>query len=156
MLKDTGQEGLLEARFRLARFNIDIAEQPFSAAGARLSRRVLDHSGAGGSRCRSARRRRLGLDFQRLGGRPDVAHHAAPAPRLGVWVPWADTDSIGWVRYSLDQRHIPYVYVRDEDIRAASCSKYDVLLYGHVDLELAEQIQGIPKEWGPMPFKKTK
>jgi hypothetical protein len=30
-----------------------------------------------------------------------------------------------------------------------------VLLYGHVDLELAEQIQGIPKAWGPMPFKKT-
>jgi hypothetical protein len=30
-----------------------------------------------------------------------------------------------------------------------------VLLYGHVDLELAEQIQGLPKAWGPMPFKKT-
>ncbi len=29
------------------------------------------------------------------------------------------------------------------------------LLYGHVDLELAEQIQGLPKAWGPMPFKKT-
>ena len=40
------------------------------------------------------------------------------SPRLGVWVPWADTDTIGWVRYSLDQRHIPYSYVRDEDIRA--------------------------------------
>jgi len=38
----------------------------------------------------------------------------------------------------------------------ATCtSKLDVLLYGHVDLELAEQIQGIPKVWGPMPFKKT-
>ena len=31
-----------------------------------------------------------------------------------------------------------------------------MLLYGHVDLELAEQIQGLPKAWGPMPFKKTK
>jgi hypothetical protein len=77
-------------------------------------------------------------------------------PRLGVWVPWADTDTIGWLRYSLDQRHIPYTYVRDEDIRAGKLrEKYDVLLYGHVDLELAEQIQGIPKDWGPMPFKKT-
>src|SRR5256886_16310494 len=28
-------------------------------------------------------------------------------------------------------------------------------LYGHVDLELAEQIQGISRAWGPMPFKKT-
>ncbi len=34
-------------------------------------------------------------------------------------------------------------------------TKFDVLLYGHVDLELAEQIQGIPKAWGPMAFKKT-
>ena len=30
-----------------------------------------------------------------------------------------------------------------------------MLLYGHVDLELAEQIHGLPKAWGPMPFKKT-
>jgi hypothetical protein len=74
-----------------------------------------------------------------------------------VWVPWADTDTIGWLRYSLDQRHIPYIYVRDEDIRAGKLhDKYDVILYGHVDLELAEQIQGIPKAWGPMAFKKTR
>ena len=87
---------------------------------------------------------------------PDVPHHAAKAPRLGVWVPWADTDSIGWVRYSLDQRKVPYVYLRDEDIRAGKLKgKVDVLLYGHVDLELAEQIQGIPKKWSPMAFKKT-
>src|SRR4029453_17766056 len=47
--------------------------------------------------------------------------------------------------------------VRDEDIRAGNLgAKHDVLLYGHVDLELAEQIHGLPKTWGPMPFKKTK
>ena len=81
----------------------------------------------------------LGLDFQSVGSVPDVVSHAAPVPRLGVWVPWADTDSIGWVRYSLDQRHIPYIYVRDEDIRAGKLrDKYDVLLYGHVDLELGQ------------------
>jgi hypothetical protein len=46
--------------------------------------------------------------------------------------------------------------VRDEDVRRGSLrARYDVLLYGHVDLELAEQIEGIPKAWGPMPFKKT-
>ena len=63
---------------------------------------------------------------------------------------------VGWLRYSLDQRHIPYIYVRDEDIRAGKLhDKYDVLLYPHVDLELAEQIEGLHKAWGPMPFKKT-
>ena len=98
----------------------------------------------------------LGLDFTSVAAAPDVPRHAAKVPRIGVWVPWADTDSIGWIRYSLDQRKVPYTYVRDEDIRAGMLRDHiDVLIYGHVDLELAEQIQGLPKAWGPMPFKKT-
>jgi hypothetical protein len=97
-----------------------------------------------------------GLRFVAVDSAPSVARHAAPTPRLGVWVPWADTDSIGWIRYSLDQRHIQYSYVRDEDIRAGRLNDhYDVLVYGQVDLELAEQIHGIPKAWGPMPYRKT-
>jgi hypothetical protein len=157
VLKDTGQEALLEARYRLARFKVAIAERPFTLGGVEypagswilgpqpgLAGAVRDAAGE------------LGLDFESTAGAPEVARHDASPPRLGLWVPWADTDTIGWARYSLDQRHIPYVYVRDEDIRAGKLrAKYDVLLYGHVDLELAEQIQGIPKAWGPMPFRKT-
>ena len=98
----------------------------------------------------------LGLEFVSVAAVPDVPQHDAPAPRIGLWVPWADTDSIGWVRYSLDQRKVPYTYLRDEDIRAGGLrDRIDVLLYGHVDLELAEQIQGLPKAWGPMPYKAT-
>ena len=157
LLKDTGQEGLLEARFALARFKVAIAERPFSANGtdypagswilapqAGLAMAVRDIAG------------RLGLDFVSTATVPDVLRHETPVPRLGLWVPWADTDTIGWARYTLDQRHIPYVYVRDEDVRAGKLKdKYDVLLYGHVDLELAEQIEGLYKSWGPMPYKKT-
>ena len=77
-------------------------------------------------------------------------------PRIGVWVPWADTDSIGWIRYTLDQEHVPYVYLRDEDVRAGHLrDKVDVVLYGNVDLDLQAQIHGIPSTWGPMPFTKT-
>ena len=42
VLKDTGQEGLLEASFRLARFKLEIAEQPFSAEGVEYPRGFLD------------------------------------------------------------------------------------------------------------------
>jgi len=158
LLKDTGQEGLLEARYRLARFQIQIAETTFSAGGSEYpagSWILTPQAGLANALRQAAAQ--LGLDFTAVASAPDVARHSAKAPRLGVWVPWADTDSIGWVRYSLDQRHIPYSYVRDEDVRAGKLhEKYDVLLYGHVDLELAEQIQGIPKAWGPMPFKKTR
>ena len=157
LLKDTGQEGLLEARYQLARYPISIAERAFSLNGADYppgSWILAPQAGLGAALHEAAAK--LGLEFTSSASAPDVASHAAPVPRLGLWVPWADTDTIGWARYSLDQRHIPYVYVRDEDIRAGRLrDRYDVLLYGHVDLELAEQIQGIPRAWGPMPFKKT-
>jgi hypothetical protein len=157
VVADTGQEGLLEARYRLARFKIDIAEQPFTlhgvayAAGSWL---IAAQPGLQDALLDCAAR--LALDFIGEDSMPMVAHHTADVPRLGVWVPWADTDSIGWIRYSLDQRHIPYHYVRDEDIRTGEFRQsVDVLLYGNVDLELADQIQGLPKAWGPMPFEKT-
>ncbi len=157
LLKDTGQEGLLEARYRLARFAISIAERAFSVNGSEYPAGswILAPQAGLTAAVREAAAK-LGLDFASTGSIPDVASHATPVPRLGLWVPWADTDTIGWARYSLDQRHIPYIYVRDEDIRAGRLrDKYDVVLYGHVDLELAEQIQGIPRAWGPMPFKKS-
>jgi hypothetical protein len=158
LLKDTGQESLLEARYRLSRFEVRIAEQAFSVEGVEFpagSWIFPKQSGLDTPLRETAQR--LDLDMVSAASVPDVPSHVAKVPRLGVWVPWADTDTIGWLRYILDQREIPYAYVRDEDIRAGKLrDKYDVLLYGHVDLELAEQIHGIPREWGPMPFRKTR
>ena len=157
VLKDTGQEGLLEARFRLARFKLKIAEQPFTANGVEYPHGSWIFPAQPGLQAALAKTgASLGLNFASLGTGPSSPTHPAPVPRLGIWVPWADTDSIGWVRYSLDQRHIPYTYVRDEDIRKGNLNKkFDVIVYGNVDLELAAQIEGIPKAWGPMSFKKT-
>jgi Zinc carboxypeptidase len=158
LLKDTGQESLLAVRYRLAMFHLQIAEREFEAAGARFPQGswILGGQPGLGDALRPVAAA-FGLDFASAPAVPDVARHDAPPPRIGVWVPWADTDSIGWVRYSLDQREVPYTYLRDEDIREGGWrSKVDVLLYGHVDLELAEQIQGIPAAWGPMPFEKTR
>jgi hypothetical protein len=157
LLKDTGQESLLAARYRLANFEIQIAERDFEQDGVKFpagSWILSDQPGLHDAIETAASE--LGLDFIHTSKTSDVAHHKAPAPRIGVWVPWADTDSIGWIRYSLDQRKVPYTYLRDEDIRAGNLrSKIDVLLYGHVDLELAEQIEGLPRTWSPMPFKNT-
>jgi zinc carboxypeptidase len=157
LLKDTGQESFLAARYRLANFEIQIAERDFEEGGRIFPAGswILDPQDGLGKAIQSAAEE-LGLDFTRVSIAPNVPHHKAQAPRIGLWVPWADTDSIGWIRYSLDQRKVPYVYLRDEDIRAGNLrSRIDVLLYGQVDLELAEQIEGLPKTWSPMPFKKT-
>lgn len=157
LLDDTGQEELLEARYRLAKFDVQIAEKVFqsNATSFHAGSWVIVNQPEIYEALRGVAKD-LGLNFVVADAMPPVAHHAAKVPRLGVWVPWADTDSIGWVRYSMDQRKVPYIYLRDEDIRAGKLNeKIDVLLYGHVDLELAEQIHGIPKKWGPMAFKKT-
>jgi hypothetical protein len=157
LLKDTGQESLFAARYRLASFDVEIAEHTFRVGGSEFpAGSWIVPARSGLSEAIHSVANECGLDFVSTLSAPDVAHHAARVPRLGVWVPWADTDSIGWIRYILDQCRVPYVYVRDEDIRAGKLREhFDVLLYGHVDLELAEQIEGLPKRWGPMPFKKT-
>jgi hypothetical protein len=157
LLKDTGQESFLAARYRLVNFEIQIAEHMFEAGGTTFSAGSwILPSQAGLLDAARSTAAELGLDFIQVATVPDVPRHSAKAPRIGLWVPWADTDSIGWIRYSLDQRKVPYTYLRDEDIRAGNLrARFDVLLYGHVDLELAEQIEGLPKRWSPMPFKKT-
>ena len=157
LLKDSGQESLLEARYALASFRVGVAERAFSIDGTQYPAGswILAPQAGLASALRDTAAK-LGLDFSSTATVPQVARHEAAVPRLGLWVPWADTDTAGWARYTLDQRHIPYGYVRDEDIRAGKLrDKYDVLLYPHVDLELAEQIEGLHKEWGPMPFRKT-
>ncbi len=157
LLRDTGQESLLAARYRLAKFDVQIAEQPFKVGATEFPAGswILPAQNGLADALRNVAKEE-GLDFASAAAAPDVAHHAAKAARIGLWVPWADTDSIGWIRYILDQRQVPYTYIRDEDIRAGNLRDHvDVLLYGHVDLELAEQIQGLPKAWGPMPYKKT-
>ena len=147
LLKDTGQESFLAARYRLANFEIQIAEREFEADGTKFpagSWMLPANPDCTRPLCRP--RPNWASTSRKFPRSPDVPHHTAKAPRIGVWVPWADTDSIGWIRYSLDQRKVPYTYLRDEDIRAGNLrARIDVLLYGHVDLEFAEQIEGLPK-----------
>jgi hypothetical protein len=157
LLRDTGQEALLAARYRLADFDVQIAERAFRAgrqdypAGSWVLRDQPGLSAALGAVADE-----LALDFDPARSAPDVPLHSAPLPRLGVWVPWADTDMIGWIRYSLDQQRIPYTYLRDEEIRAGNLKQtVDVIVYGAVLLDLQGQIHGIEAKQGPMPFNRT-
>jgi hypothetical protein len=157
LLPDRGQEAFLAARSRLAPFRVEIAAQAFDAAGRGYPRGswvLPPQEGLAGALAGVARE--LALDFEAVAGAPDVRRHDAPFPRIGVLVPWADTDGIGWLRYTLDRQRIPYLYLRDEDVRAGGLrAKVDVIVYGQVRLDLQAQIHGIPKAWGPMPFTRT-
>lgn len=157
LLKDTGQESLLAARYRLGKYQIEIAEAPFKVGGIEYphgSWIIKDQPGLGSALGDTAKE--LGLDFVGAASVPDVKRHEATLPRLGIWVPWADTDMIGWIRYILDSQKIPYTYLRDEEIRAGDLKKnVDVIVFGNVLLDLQGQIHGIERKAGPMPFTKT-
>ena len=157
LLRDTGQEALLEARYRLRDLSVLVAEEAFDSgsleypAGSWILPSQPDLEEALDQLATD-----LALDFESSLSIPEVAHHDMPVPRLGVWVPWADTDSIGWLRYTLDQRGVPYTYLRDEDLRAGSLrERVDVIVYGNVDLDLEGQIHGIASTTGPMAFEAT-
>lgn len=161
LMRDLGQESLLAARYRLAAFRVDIAEEAFSHGrldyppGSWIVTAAGEPSSAELGKTVTAVAEELALDFQSARTVPEVASHEALLPRLGLWVPWADTDMMGWVRLILDRQGVPYTYLRDEDLRAGALKdRVDVIVYGPFSrLQLAGQISGIPAADGPMPFR---
>jgi len=156
LVKDTGQEALLAARFRLSRFRVSIAEKAFKVGAADYpagSWILPPQDGLAAALGPVARE--LGLDFESVAASPAAAAHEAPIPRVAVWHLWADTQSVGWLRLALDQEKVPYAYIRDEEIREGSLrDKYDIILYGDTYLSLKGQIHGIDSKWSPMAYKK--
>jgi hypothetical protein len=157
LLKDTGQEALLALRNRLAAFKVEIAEKAFKSgttdypAGSWV---MTEQKGLGEALKRAAAE--LAVDFESAPSVPDVPRHESKLPRLAVWHTWADTEATGWIRYVLDREKIPYSYIRDDDIRAGRLhERYDVIIFPHNYLGLQDQIQGIDKRFGPMPYTKT-
>jgi hypothetical protein len=161
LLREQGQESLLAARFRLAASRVDIAEHAFRhgktdyPAGSWIISRGEGESAKSLAESVAALSDELALDFQSTGKAPPVATHRANLPRIGLWVPWADTDMMGWIRYIFDQQRVPYTYLRDEDLRAGELGDtVDVILYGPFSrLELAGQIHGIAATDGPVSFR---
>jgi hypothetical protein len=157
LLADRGQEALLAARVRLADFRVDIAEEGFSAGGNEYpagSWIIPAQNGLPEALDEVAEE--LALVFRGVRREPDVERHEAPLPRIAVWHTWEDTESTGWIRYTLDQQKIPYDYIRDDDIREGNLrADHDVILFGNHYGDLQEQIHGIDKRFGPMPYTKT-
>lgn len=163
LLRDEGQEALLAARFRLSEFEVAIAKQPFTAGkqeyppGSWIIRAGDDKSRGRLDSAIESLSKELALDFQSARISPEVNSNTSTVPRIGLWVPWADTDMMGWIRYIFDRDDIPYTYLRDEDLRAGDLNeKVDVIVYGPFSrLELAGQIHGIAATDGPVPFRSS-
>jgi hypothetical protein len=157
IVRDTGQEALMAARARLARYAVSIAEKPFALGDVQYpAGSWIVPAQEGVAAALSDVARELALDVDATSAVPDVPRHDAPLPRLALWHTWADTQDVGWVRLTLDRQKIPYTYVRDDDIRTGGLKqKYAVILYANTDLALREQIHGIDPKFGPLAYTRT-
>src|ERR1700679_4096305 len=76
----------------------------------------------------------LSLDATRLAAAPDVATHAAKAPRIAFMHTWQSTQTEGWWRYEFDHAGVPYAYISTQTAAAEADlrSKYDVIVFAPV------------------------
>ncbi|HEY7515378.1 MAG TPA: M14 family zinc carboxypeptidase, partial [Vicinamibacteria bacterium] len=152
LLRDTGQESLLAARVRLARYKVEAAEKSFGSGGQDYPagswivasqpglRAALDGVAA-----------ELGLDFEPASGAPEVKRHVLDLPRLAVLQAWGDTQSAGWVRMIFDEQKIPYTLVMDDDVRKGMLrERFDVIVFPDTSRSLKDIAGGIDNRNGPL------
>ena len=157
LIKDTGQEALLAARARLADFDAEAAEQPFSLDGEEYPagswvipqqtdlRAALDSVAA-----------ELALVVMAVNAAPDVPRHSLDFPKLALLQTWSDTESAGWVRMIFDDQKIPYTLIMDEDVRKGGLeTRFDVILFPNTYDSLKDIVNGIDPKHSPLAYTRT-
>jgi hypothetical protein len=154
LLRDTGQTALLSARLELGKTSVEAADTAFTVNGANYP--------AGSWIARGSRQAvegvasRYGLDFTAVEKAPKVEHHALDLPRLAVLHTWISTQDCGWVRYTLDQGHVPYTLISDDDLRKGGLrGRFDMILFPNSGGSLAAMVHGIDPKYGPLAYTKT-
>jgi hypothetical protein len=148
---------LATLRYRFKDATIDVAEEPFEAAGQQFNRGSFIVRGVAAPDLEAAARE-LGLKITGLAEAPTVKTHPARAARVAVMHTWLNTQDEGWWRLTLDQLHIPFTYISTQDAAkdADLGSKYDVILFPPVGRGSAQAIvSGMPMYGNPIPWKTT-
>jgi hypothetical protein len=77
-------------------------------------------------------------------------------PKVAVYHSWYDTQAEGWVRYTLDQKGIPYTSIDKDDLKAGNLKrKFDVILIPHQRGDASSFVNGFDDSFGPIAFNKT-
>jgi hypothetical protein len=157
LLKDTGQEALLTARVRLARFKVEAAEKPFSSGGVDYpAGSWILATQPGLRRALDAVAGDLALEFDAADAAPTVPRHALDLPRLALLQTWNDTQGAGWVRMIFDEEQVPYTLLMDEEVRRGGLrQRFDLILYPETGDDLKQIVHGMDARFGPLAYTKT-
>ena len=158
-INDTADTALAQLRYRLPHADMQVAEQPFEAAGHSYNRGTFLVQGVSGDALRQGMTG-LHLTATGLEAPPQVAMHPARAARVAILHTWTSTQTEGWWREALDMMHIPFTYIstqtvsRTPDLR----SRFDVILFPPVGRAAGvdQLVNGMPTTWGnALPWQNT-
>jgi hypothetical protein len=151
---DHGSPNLVTLRYALKDTRIQIAEKPFTAAGATLPAGtfILPADAASALKPVAAK---LGLDVVALTAQPTIPLHDAALPRVAMFSTWNGTQDVGWVRFAFDQYKVPYDLIFKERVLQGDLARdYDLILIPNQVRSTKQLITDIPK--GPIPLAYTK
>ena len=114
---------------------------------------IIEHAGADAARELATR---WGLPLSSTDRAPQVSVHPIELPRVAIYHSWYDTQDAGWSRYTFDQLGIPYTSIDKDDLRRGALRKrFDVILVPNIGGSLDRMINGVNRDFGPLPFEKT-
>lgn len=135
---------------------VNVLDEPATAAGVTFGSGSLLIKGLPNAAAH-ALAEQFGLDIVHLDADIAAKKHEAIMPRVAVFHTWDNTQDEGWVRFTLEQRGIPYTSIDKDDLRAGGLKdKFDVIVLPNVRGNGSQFVHGIDKKLGPMPYTKTK
>ena len=157
VIANTGQSSLLALVYKLGDAKVAVAEKGFDAAGNHYTAGSLLISDVSDATL-APLLKLLSLDASRLAVAPDVATHAARAPRIAFMHTWQGTQTEGWWRYEFDHVGVPYKYISTQTAAAEPDlrSNYDVIVFAPVGYGSTESIiNGTPRYGNATPWQTT-
>ena len=153
-INHNADNALATLRYKLKDADIQIAEEPFDAGGAKFNRGSFVIKGVPQADLDKVLGE-IGLKAQALAAAPSVKMHPARAARIAVLHQWSNTQTEGWWRQAFDVYGIPYDYVDPKAIHdtANLRSKYDVIIFGPGGGQSA--VEGTPLWKNPIPYRNT-
>ena len=155
-INHNADNALITLRYKLKSADMQIAEEPFEAAGQKFARGSFIIRDVAASDLDAATKE-VGLRAHALPSAPTVKTHPARAARVALMHTWQSTQTEGWWRQALDLYGIPYDYISTQDVANEPNlrAKYDVILFGPGGGAGQAVIDGLPMWRNPMPWKKT-
>jgi hypothetical protein len=151
-----GDNSLITLRYRLPKADIQMAEEPFDAAGQKFARGSFIIRGVSSSDLDAATKD-LGLRARAIASAPGVKTHPARAPRVAILHTWLGTQTEGWWRQAFDKEQIPYDYINVQEVSRTPelKAKYDVIIFPPAGGSGMSIIDGMPMWRNAMPWKKS-